>query len=354
MSHARYWLTHFFDDSLSLDVDHKRRLYSFLAFSYFGVMMLIAFSYHNFRQENYSIATITLAAAIAVSANMFLYYLKGNLQLCSTISGLFLICFCVALVYHGGIENTALYWAFPFPMIIFVLLGRRLGFWFNCLLFLLLVFLLAWPEFLHAQYRAPEGFRFLASLFVVNAISYINEHYRERSHVKMSDLNLSKEQQANTDSLTHLPNRRFVDAVFLPTCKTNINSRFPMVLIMADVDLFKSFNDDYGHQLGDKVLEQLARMIEKCIRDEDIVARIGGEEFLLLFSHTSYEIGLKIVEKVRSNVAKMNILHEQKALNITMSFGVAIAYNHSEIDSKLKAADAKLYQAKDAGRNCIL
>jgi len=354
MSNARYWLTHFFDDSLSFDVDQKRRLYSFLAFSYFGVMMLLAFSYRNFMQENYSLATTTLIAAIAFSSNLFLYYFKHNLQLCSTICGFFIICFCLVLVYDGGIKNTALYWVFPFPMIIFVLLGRFLGFWFNCLLFLSLALLLAFPEYLHAQYRAPEGLRFLASLFTVDAMAYINEHYRERSHIKMSNLNLSKEQQANTDALTHLPNRRFVDAVFFPTCKININNSFPMVLIMADVDLFKRFNDDYGHQMGDEVLTQLSRTIEQCIRSEDIVARVGGEEFLLLFSQTTYDTGLKIAEKVRNKVATMKIIHNQKTLRVTMSFGVAIAYSYGEIESKLKDADAKLYQAKDAGRNCIL
>ncbi|OUR62546.1 hypothetical protein A9Q74_04630 [Colwellia sp. 39_35_sub15_T18] len=354
MSNARYWLTHFFDDSLSLDVDQKRRLYSFLAFSYFGIVMLLTFSYSNFMQESRSISTITLIGATAILANLLLYYIKHNLQLCCTICGLFMIFFCLALVHHGGIENTALYWVFPFPMVIFVLLGRFLGFWFNCLLFLSLVLLLALPEYLQAQYRAHEGFRFLASLFAVNAISYINEHYRERSHIKMSDLNLSKEQQANTDALTHLPNRRFVDAVFFPTCKTNINNSFPMVLIMADVDLFKRFNDDYGHQMGDEVLTQLSRTIEQCIRSEDIVARVGGEEFLLLFSQTTYDIGLKIAEKVRKKVATMKIIHDQKTLRVTMSFGVAIAYSYGEIESKLKDADAKLYQAKDAGRNCIL
>ena len=93
--------------------------------------------------------------------------------------------------------------------------------------------------------------------------------------------------------------------------------------------------------------------MERCIRTEDIVARVGGEEFLLLFSNTDYDIGLKIAEKMRNEISNMKLEHEKKELNITMSFGVAIAQNHSEIDKKIKEADRKLYKAKDAGRNCI-
>ncbi|PCH96523.1 MAG: hypothetical protein COB83_05635 [Gammaproteobacteria bacterium] len=353
MPKNHYWLTQFFDDSLSLDVDQKRRLYSYLAFSYFGIVMLLAFSYRNFVQQNYDVLVITFTSAMVVSANTLLYHLKHNLPLCSAIGSCFIIFFCLALVYHGGVENTALYWVFPFPIIIFAQLGYRLGFWFNGLLFLSLAALLALPQYLHAQYTPAESFRFLASLFVVNAISYINEHYRERSHSTMSDLNLSKEQQANTDALTHLPNRRFIDAVFLSASKVSGNDRFPMVIVMADVDHFKEVNDKYGHHVGDVVLEQLAKTMEQCIRNNDIVARVGGEEFLFLFSNSSYKVGLQIAEKIRQKINTLKFEHEQQAFNITMSFGVTIAYKHDEIKSQLKKADVKLYQAKDAGRDRI-
>jgi diguanylate cyclase (GGDEF)-like protein len=209
-------------------------------------------------------------------------------------------------------------------------------------------------ELLLADYSSSETIRFLSSFFAVNIICFINEYFRQHSHLKMAGINIIKEQQSNTDALTDLPNRRFVDAVFFPTSKINANDRFPMVLIMADVDHFKSFNDNYGHQMGDIILEKLARTMEQCIRTEDIVARVGGEEFLLIFSNTSYELGLKIAEKIRNEISMMNLDHEDKELNITMSFGVAIAKKHNEIESKLKEADTRLYNAKKAGRNCIL
>jgi len=257
------------------------------------------------------------------------------------------------LVYQGGIDNTALYWIFPFPLVLFTLLGCFNGSIANVLIFMSLLFMLNNPEQLLASYNDSEIIRFLSSFFVINVMSFINEYFREHSHSTMSEININIDQQANTDSLTHLPNRRFVDAVFFPASRVNVNGRFPMVLIMADVDHFKCFNDNYGHQVGDLVLEQLARTMEHCIRSEDIVARVGGEEFLLLFSNTNYELGLKIAEKIRKEIAVMKLVHEQQRLNVTMSFGVAIAQNYNEVENKLKEADAKLYQAKEAGRNCI-
>jgi len=220
-------------------------------------------------------------------------------------------------------------------------------------MFLLLTLLLTQPDNILAQYSTAESLRCLASLFVVNAISYINEHYRAQSHSLMAESNVNKEQQANTDALTQLPNRRFVHSVFLPSCQLNTNNNFPMVLIMADVDHFKKINDNYGHDCGDSVLKELAQTVEQSIRSVDIVARVGGEEFLLLFSNVSYDAGKQIAEKIRLSVANMHVLCAKKQITITMSFGVAIANNYTEMEKKLKEADKKLYQAKHSGRNCV-
>jgi len=353
MALSNHWLTHFFDHSDSHGIDYNRRLYSFLAFSYFGCIALLIFSYKNYSSDYTVIFIITSLAAIVFIVNLLLFHLYQSLELCGKIGSFGIIVFCFILVYQGGIDNTALYWVFPFPLVLFAVLGYFNGSVANGILFICLLVMLNNPELLLANYADSEVIRFLSSFFVINIISFINEYFRESSHSAMADININKEQQANSDALTHLPNRRFIDAVFFPTSKINVKDRFPMVLIMADVDHFKSFNDTYGHQVGDMILKQLARTMERCIRTEDIVARVGGEEFLLLFSNTGCELGLKIAEKIRKEITVMKFVHELQELSVTMSFGVAFAQNHSEIESKLKEADVKLYQAKEAGRNCI-
>jgi diguanylate cyclase (GGDEF)-like protein len=353
MQISKHWLTHFFDNRESQDVDYNRRHYSFLAYSSLGFLVLAVMSYRSYHSGHMEICLITLITSLVFFLNLTFYHLFKRLDLCGKVGSICIVCFCLTLVYWGGIDNTALYWAFSFPLVLFAVHGYFFGLIANSILFISLLIMLTNSELLLAHYKNSEVIRFLSSYFIINIISFINEYYREHSHEILSDINISRDQQANTDALTNLPNRRFVDSIFFPTSKANVNDKFPMVLIMADVDKFKSFNDTYGHHIGDLILERLARSMEQCIRNEDIVARVGGEEFLLLFSSTSYEKGLKIAEKIRKEVSLIEIEHDQQVLQITMSFGVSIASNHSEIESKLKEADTKLYQAKNTGRNCV-
>jgi len=296
---------------------------------------------------------IVTVTGLIFFVNLIFFHLNKSLNLCCQIASIGVIIFCWVLVYQGGIENTALYWVLSLPLVLFALLGYRHGAIANGVVFISLIIMLNNLELLVANYSHPEIMRFISSLFVINIISFINEYFREHSHSAMTDINISKEQQANTDVLTQLPNRRFIDSVFFPATKANVSSRFPMVLVMADVDNFKSFNDNYGHHTGDKILEKLAHTMKECSRSDDIVARIGGEEFLLVFSNTHYDIALIAAEKIRRAISVMKLEHEGQKLEITMSFGVAIAHDYSEIDNRLQEADKKLYQAKRAGRNCI-
>ena len=353
MPQINRWYTRFFDRSDSHDVDYQRRLYSFLSISYFGCVALSVFSYINYI-NNYLIIFYTVSVtSLLFFINLILFHRYRCLALCSKVASFGMLVFCLVLVYQGGIDNTALYWALSLPLILFTMLGYLYGGFANIIFFISLLFMLNNPEYLIADYSRSEIIRFISSLFVINVISFINEYFREYSHSAMSDININKEQQANTDALTLLANRRFIDAVFFPDCKANSKDRFPMVLIMADVDHFKNFNDTYGHHMGDFILRKLARTMEECIRTEDIVARVGGEEFLLIFSRTNYDVGMKIAEKIRCAVSVMKLDHEGQELKVTMSLGVTTVNSYIEIESKLKEADSKLYQAKNAGRNCI-
>jgi diguanylate cyclase (GGDEF)-like protein len=347
------WFSDFLERHDSNYVDYKRRLYSFLSISYFGCVALFSFSYLNYTNDYITIFYTVLATAIIFLVNIVLFHFYKCLTLSCRIASFGMVFFCWVLVYQGGVENTALYWALALPLVLFAMLGYLYGAIANGIFFISLVIMLNNQEFLIAHYPQPEVVRFISSMFVINIISFINEYFREHSHSAMTDINIIKEQQANTDILTNLPNRRFIDAVFFPASKTKVPNRFPMVLVIADVDYFKSFNDNYGHQTGDRILQKLAQTMEQSIRDEDIVSRVGGEEFLIVFSNTDYDTGMKVTNKIRSAVCDMRLNHENKALKITMSFGVSIAQTYSEIESKLKEADEKLYQAKNSGRNCI-
>jgi diguanylate cyclase (GGDEF)-like protein len=123
---------------------------------------------------------------------------------------------------------------------------------------------------------------------------------------------------------------------------------------MMDIDNFKAFNDTYGHQLGDKVLRIVAGTIRKATRAEDIAARYGGEEFVMILPETNAEQAMFVAEKIRANVAKLEILYESKILHVTISLGVAIFPEYAEAkETLIHAADAALYTSKHNGKNRV-
>lgn len=122
-----------------------------------------------------------------------------------------------------------------------------------------------------------------------------------------------------------------------------------------DIDHFKSINDTYGHAIGDIVLQHLSDTIKSNIRQHDIFARHGGEEFTLLLRQTDAETGLKIAEKLRAKVEQMTISTESGDLKITVSIGMTqFNDSYTELDSLIKRADQAMYEAKEKGRNQVI
>lgn len=127
-----------------------------------------------------------------------------------------------------------------------------------------------------------------------------------------------------------------------------------MVLLMIDVDFFKKINDRHGHLQGDKVLKQCASILKKGLRITDIVARWGGEEFLVLLPETSLFEAAQTAERLRLLVAKDPVLNNLTGTGITISAGLSVFDVTQSMDWHISIADKQLYKAKDSGRNCIV
>jgi|GEM_PF-3961437 len=161
--------------------------------------------------------------------------------------------------------------------------------------------------------------------------------------------------QSIRDPLTGLYNRRH----FIEVLRQNINSSrhdgHPVSLISIDVDHFKKFNDNHGHDAGDMVLRAVGAMMEEVCKGEWLPCRLGGEEFMALLPETSQEAAAGIAEKLRLATEAISVRYGEKNLpRITISLGVASHPNHGSMPMELmKAADAALYASKAAGRNCI-
>ncbi len=123
---------------------------------------------------------------------------------------------------------------------------------------------------------------------------------------------------------------------------------------MLDVDRFKTINDTFGHAAGDRVLKSLARVLLQRLRKSDIIGRIGGEEFAVVFTDTNAATAVRVMDEIRVGFSKIRHYGEQQAFNVTFSCGIAALENRGDPAALYKAADQALYQAKHEGRNCVV
>lgn len=159
----------------------------------------------------------------------------------------------------------------------------------------------------------------------------------------------SLEHLANYDSLTNVANRNLYNKILKAECKRAIRHGRSLSLMVLDIDHFKKVNDTHGHNLGDRVLKRLVRVIEENIRDSDTLARVGGEEFVVIAPETNLKQAVQLAEKLRDKVSHTRM---PKAGFITVSIGVS-QFQPGDNPTKLfKRADAALYRAKESGRNC--
>jgi diguanylate cyclase (GGDEF)-like protein len=125
-------------------------------------------------------------------------------------------------------------------------------------------------------------------------------------------------------------------------------------LIMIDIDHFKGFNDQWGHQVGDLVLKRVAQAIRETCRKSDIVARYGGEEMAVILPETSPDMASLVAERIRKAIELMSIAHGDVDLKVTISLGVSyLAEDVKNKDALVEKADEALYQSKRSGRNRV-
>lgn len=162
---------------------------------------------------------------------------------------------------------------------------------------------------------------------------------------------------SNTDALTGLWNRRYFSQVVSSEMRRARRYRRPFSVALCDLDFFKRINDTYGHDAGDAVLVNFSRLMQANLRESDIVARVGGEEFAFFLPETDLSSALRVFDKLRSTVENSAITYEEHTIHVTMSAGLATSTLQDDdtpaYHQLMRKADEALYQAKRDGRNCI-
>lgn len=188
------------------------------------------------------------------------------------------------------------------------------------------------------------------SLSVVNWQHFRRLKIQENTIAKQQEL---LQQMAYQDSLTEIPNRRWMDETMKNEVALVQRQQVKSCLVMLDVDDFKNINDNYGHPVGDMLLRDLARLLQENIYDNFTLARIGGEEFAFLARGTSAEQCAVFAERLRTKIAEHTFQLGNLEIKTTASFGVAILLGSEDTRNYYTNADHALYQAKRFGKNRV-
>lgn len=181
----------------------------------------------------------------------------------------------------------------------------------------------------------------------------------DKSSIAMEALKQDLERvrkEAMTDGLTGLANRKCFDEEVRRMVARCTQEGETLTLLMLDIDHFKSFNDNYGHQVGDQVLRLVAHTLTDGVKGKDLAARYGGEEFVIVLPSTNMNAGITVGDSLRKSLANKEVINRASGENlgrITMSVGVAQYYGGESVENLIERADAALYTAKHNGRNQV-
>jgi len=189
------------------------------------------------------------------------------------------------------------------------------------------------------------------------ALVELNQHLEDKVEERtkqLSQANKQLEELSLTDSLTQLPNRRCAIRKLKAYWQESIQHQEPLTCIMIDVDYFKQVNDTAGHDAGDRLLTELAQTLADSFRSDDLVCRLGGDEFFVICPNTNSEGGVHIAELTRHKVNQMLVPVGETAWRGSISVGVAERTTEMfDFNDLIKAADQAVYNAKSKGRNQV-
>lgn len=159
--------------------------------------------------------------------------------------------------------------------------------------------------------------------------------------------------EAITDGLTGLYVHAYFQRRLMEEIESGSRHPIPLALLMIDIDRFKRFNDTYGHQVGDRVLADIACILKKSVRSGDLVARYGGEEFAIILHYVNHANALNVAQRLRHEVENLDFLIEEKRVKVTISIGLAVWEVGTHKEELINQADQALYRAKRKGRNRV-
>lgn len=298
-----------------------------------------------------NITTLSIGLLAAISYNIAL--LTSKTSLATTL--LMMIFLHFFWLITCDVELTGLLWCIVLLPLFFFLLGYKRGGVLVLMLFFASALILFRPEWfaLDTSYSSSASYRFLLAYLVLFWVSFLVEYIRFQTRLRLREAKDYLNIQAKTDELTGLSNRRGFKQ-YLGEVEQRTEMKDSFAVIVGDLDHFKQINDQYGHEVGDFVLREIAKALKSLVRSEDLIVRWGGEEFLLLLVDTDLNGAQILAEKIRQTISSTHFSTDQGKLAVSMSLGVDAQKVGGDLYATLGAADRAMYEAKRRGRNCVV
>ena len=350
------------DDDVNLDLSSisseldKEAASRIKIFSLLATVMLSYFSFKSYIGGLESHAYMCLLFAILTSASYILFGRKISPQFHIHFIVFLMAALCLLLLYGGGDQGSGPLWFYIFPLLSLFVLGIKRGaiavlLLVICSILMIKIIGLSYDTSIYSQ---PMIERFIAVFIAICSMALFYEYSRQRYSHRLHDMYKELMKVARTDYLTNLPNRRYMNDMLDHEVSRAKRSKSNFSIIIFDIDFFKKVNDRYGHSCGDYVLKVVSDFVKNNLRTQDLVARWGGEEFLILLPETTIDGANVIGEQLRNKIENLEIKYSSYVISITISLGVADIKAPYNLDMTLNQADEYLYEAKARGRNRLV
>ena len=332
------------------------------------VFVFLFFTFLNYVTEHYLIAILDGVAAIVSFYALVHLRIHKNINMAAKIATTNLGLFFILFTYTNGGEHFGMIWTIFLPIFATLVNGRRVGLYFSIAFYSVLYYMAydgidVWAQ---GQWQMTDFLRLLFSSIVLIYIMYVNEFALEKSDDELTKTRAREKEYIEqlralsvTDELTSLYNRRHFNELAPKLLSLAKRKQFYLTFLIIDIDHFKSYNDNYGHQAGDLALTQVANVIKHHIqRDDDFVFRLGGDEFAGITLSDDPEKMHKHIETICSLVEALQIEHRYSSVGEFLTTTIGVTTVHPDYDYSLddlyKNADVNLYKAKALGKNqCI-
>ncbi|GAA6154295.1 GGDEF domain-containing protein [Pseudoteredinibacter isoporae] len=316
---------------LKINKHRKQLLYTINLICFFAI---VPFAILAFTSGQFWLGSCLLTFVATLAFNTVCVIRRGREFFHYSIVVSFLIAALTLAVHHKGVESV--FWVFPVVATSIFVLPMRVALFFSISL-TTSVFVLMFLEM-----SAAIALRASLSLGITIAINCVVVYIIQELQDKLRRV-------SQEDPLTELSNRRLLDDELATAIEQYKKKNISAVVLLIDVDCFKTINDNFGHDIGDRIIKAIADTIKRNTRSQDMIFRLGGDEFLVLLNGTQWPEAETITENIRMASQKLS---EQEDFSVSVSIGASEIHCGVDKSAWMREADMAMYQAKMGGRNC--